>query len=470
MLIRRDKNTKFPIRKVIVKKEKHYLIVMFWLIVSITCVFYCYSLFPKVWSSVISDLDYHKDVAEKKYASKNFSISKKEMAKFKSLYFKFDREEIHHEFTNPAAVQLEFSTLKIETSWRKFEYFLMVFYFVFFFSFSAIFSKWLKFFEIAISDHLFQAIGKLCPKSLQAILERLTKFVNILCMSKKSYWLIFSLGIVGFILFNVIRLLLVHYGVFADVSNFYKIFSGMILCSTIIFIFLPFVNQRSTNEMLASRRYVFLKFASIAVISFMPIAIIEKGSQIVKLGLFPNPRYKKKELKSWHQTSLTPGLYRHINSKQFFYVNEAKQLRSRDNIATKNLILANGFGENEFRYMSRMTAKVYFEDRALHQIKSGKLLDALDLLELGCKYAIFSVLRNPSEKPNIRLFKLYFGLCHKNKLKHHLAKLRTQINQKKLRPVLQPSPQKWMRSKAWCFKNRWHSRREYNKHKLTSLS
>lgn len=270
----------------------------------------------------------------------------------------------------------------------------------------------------------------------------------------------------AFFLFAATKLFLHHHGT-------YKIpdFDKLLLAATTIAMFLSIVPFRPQQALRNSRRE-FLKYGSVALISAFSPTVMEKLFQSISVGHFSRPRYRTKHLSQWQKISISAGLYRHIKSDSFYYVNDLSFVRSSSKINDTHLVKAHFLDLNysDFPHISKLTASTFFEDYSLKLMQRGKLQDALQCLEIGCNYETYRIRNHNEQKPNIRLFKLYGGLCHKHKVKHNLSKLRKEIcHDKFLSDLLQPPPQRWLMTRAWWFKRRWSTKKQYNKVKLTEI-
>lgn len=410
-----------------------------------------------------ADIEYHQRPDFQNDHIDIFTKSKNEVAKVKNLYLQDERRALHIKFLKETAIHFELVGFEIHVSWRNVEYVLMLLYLVFFIS-PAI--KALSLVGYVKTEMDFQRADRFFSKPVSTMFEYINDLANLIRNKNGINQAIFIFCIISFFVFNALRLLLIHYGVYADSSRLYRKITWIVSSATIFSMAFLFVMPDSQTDLSTmGRRRVIMQITGLLFASIIPVKLMEKAPHFVSVGLVLNPRYRKKSGVFWHAVSLRPGLYRNVKSKKLYFVNHSKMLRAHDKIEQKNLEPVHGIHEGEFENFSRLTADLYFEDQALHLLNSGKLTDALALLELGCKYQIYSVLNN--NKPNIRLFKLYFGLCCKYRRQGHLKFLKEEIKRHKLEPSLQPFPQKWLLSKAWCFKSRWYRRVEYNNHKLT---
>lgn len=273
------------------------------------------------------------------------------------------------------------------------------------------------------------------------------------------------LSVGAFVLFAGSILFLHHHG--APRIQYLDNILLAITTATMIVAIIPYPKQSAP---IISRRN-FIKLSSISLIAAFTPTLLEKLFQSISIKHFPNPRYRDNHAVKWKNISLNAGLYKHKKSKKIYYVNELGLIRSYSKINEANLdrIHSLNLNHSDFPYISKLISATFFEDWSIKLLQRDKLYDALNCLEVGCRYQIYRIKNKNETNPNIRIFKLYVGLCYKNKIKHNLENLRKEITQDKIVfSILQPQPQHWLMLKAWSFKQRWLRRVSYNKNKLTT--
>jgi hypothetical protein len=270
-----------------------------------------------------------------------------------------------------------------------------------------------------------------------------------------------------FILFASAQLILHHHGA-------YRIHSveKLLLALTSAAMFFSFFPVRQQNILVYNRRKFITQMGSVALLSALSPTLIEKFFQSISIKHFSRPRYKTTHTKQWQPISVSTGLYQHKKSKSIYYVNEHGSVRCNSKINELHLdkIHALDLNNSSFPHISKLTASVFFENWSLKLLQKKKLADALQCLEIGCKYEIYRIRELNEQTPNIRIFKLYAGLCYKYKIKHNLSQLRNEVNHdKSLSSLLQPSTQRFLKTRAWWFKRRWFTKTQYNKTALTEI-
>jgi hypothetical protein len=348
-------------------------------------------------------------------------------------------------------------TIPIPLSWHLFEIAILL---LFLFSFTLQTSLLLGYLKLnptvdALNPFISNLLKKI-PPSIHFILTnlRITESLSL------------TISAVTFTLFFSTKLFLHHHGTL-NISNL----DTLLLAATSIAMFLS-LRPAQTLSMPHHNRREFLKFSSLSLLTALTPFALEKLCQSISVKHFAQPRHRNKHTTLWHKVSISAGLYRHRKNKKIYYVNEHGFIRSLNNMKEDNLIKIHPLALNysDFHLISKLTSSVFFEDWSLKLLQKGKLLDSLQCLELGCKYEIYRIREQHEQKPNIRLFKLYSGLCHKHEVKHNLSLLKKEITHDKLLSnLLLPPPQQWLMTRAWCFKRRWSTRKLYNKVKLTQV-
>jgi hypothetical protein len=308
---------------------------------------------------------------------------------------------------------------------------------------------------------------------ISSILENKYLFIFLKdTLTIKADRFLFPALVVFYVLFLFGHFILHHHGAHPGTSNTQRVLFNLIMAIipiAILFSVIPFATQiQSTN----GRRKFLIQTSSIALFSispFLPTAT-EKLFQSLIVKHIPRPRYKTKHAVLWHKIAVNPGLYRHSKSNNYYYVNDDNMIKSSSPIKAAHLIKVKSLAltEADFAYIPKHTASIFFENWALKLYKKGRILDALNCLEIGCKFEIYRIRTQQNNNPNIRLLKLYAGLCRRTNTKHKLSQLRKEIiNDNLLGPLLQPPPQRWLFVRAFSFKQRWVHRKKYNGLPLT---
>jgi hypothetical protein len=188
------------------------------------------------------------------------------------------------------------------------------------------------------------------------------------------------------------------------------------------------------------------------------------GSALASLatrGHFSNPRYRRRKRKARILVTLPHGLYRNPKTGKIFYVDLDGRLSCRDPIKTERLIRISSITEANFPHLTQLAAKICFEKQALSALKKGQLRDSIPWLELGARYELYRRTLRAKHKINVRVVKLFAGLCYRHRMKGRIPQFRRQIAAANLIGVFQPSPQNWL-GKASDFKYRWRYRKSYD--------
>lgn len=382
---------------------------------------------------------------------------------------KYIQDTIYSKFHIPIATSINIPrtefTIPIPVSWHSFECLIFLFFLLYF----------------LLADHLASHLVKWSSilKKLDLLLLTIlrNKWISTPAKVFGTTWInrtLFPVTLISFALFSIAVLTLRHHGGYISTRYFEKLFVDTMLAIIPAVILLSTTSRFPQTTFTAGRRKFLAQSSSIIFLAAAAASakILEKTIQSIYLGNISHPRYRTSPRIMWHKISASQGLYQHIKSRKYYYVNNNGQVRSSCKINEMHLIKANisELHDSDFVRIPKFTSSVFFEEWSLMLLKKGQILDALNCLENGCKYEIFRIRTLNEQHPNIRVFKLYAGLCRKHKLMHHLFSLRREItHDKNLIDLLQPSPQRWLMTRASCFRQRWLFRKQYNKHPLTSI-
>jgi hypothetical protein len=182
-------------------------------------------------------------------------------------------------------------------------------------------------------------------------------------------------------------------------------------------------------------------------------------------GRLANPRYRRKKRPQRISVNLPNGLYRNPKSRKILYVDPNGKISCYGPIDAGRLIRVSNFTEANFPDLNPLAGKTCFEKQGLSALRKGQLADAIAWLELGINYEIFRRFQVPHHKINMRVVKLFAGLCYRHRIRGKIPVIRRKLLAANMVDLFQPSPEQWL-GKASNFKHRWLSREKYDGTKL----
>jgi len=444
-------------------KGSYVLFVLFLLSIGLTS-FYIYKFSSLSFAVLRADVAYQEKINVSAELHR-FKFTKHEaVLDFKRSYLSWVRADISQRFERENAFEYTVRDIKLSISWQAYEMVLAVIY-ILVWTFLLLKQMGASALVSTIDAVALQAIQEPWLKSAKAIWGFFKVKVDLFCLWRFFPHAVMIILAVLFFIFCILRQILfsyrltidipIWYGFFLDISVFFTVILGSICSLTLL---------KGVSSYSDARRSTLMRIGGGALTIGIGALVATRLPKLKKFGHIPSPRFKTKKIGRVWKVNLSTGLYRHSKSKNFYYVDRENMLRSDGLVNAIHLKPESTISQSDFEFLPILTANSYFEHHAFHLFEKRKYMDALGTLEMGCRYQLYRLQKSDGFAPNTRIFKLYFGLCRKYRLRHHTDRVRDEINELQLRSILAPGNQRWMFSRAWCFKQRWFSRTKYNKH------
>jgi hypothetical protein len=181
---------------------------------------------------------------------------------------------------------------------------------------------------------------------------------------------------------------------------------------------------------------------------------------LVETGHFSKPRFRTGKRPQRQVATLAHGLYRNPKSGTILYIDEDGSVACRQPIKTHRLIRVSSITEADFPKISYLAAKILFEKQALSALKKQKVTDAVAWLDLGVRYQIYRRDKDHKFSINVRVVKLFAGLCYRYKVKGHVPAIRRKLIERGMVGVFEPINEGWL-THPGDFKKRWLIRSTY---------
>jgi hypothetical protein len=193
-------------------------------------------------------------------------------------------------------------------------------------------------------------------------------------------------------------------------------------------------------------------------------ALFPTGGQalapLVEAGHFSKPRFRTRKRPQRQVATLAHGVYRNPKSGTILYIDEKGNVACRQAINTHRLIRVSNLTEADFPKISHLAAKILFEKQALSALEKQKTTDAVAWLDLGVRYQIYRRGKDRKFSINMRVVKLFAGLCYRHKVKGHIPAIRRKLVEQGMLAAFQPATEGWL-THPGDFKKRWQIRRTY---------
>ncbi len=452
-------------KSVLLAKSNYILFVLFVISIGFTS-FYVYKFSLLSFSALRADIAYQRridGVAE----FIQFKFTKhKPLIEIKKSYLYWVKKDINERFEQESSVEFSIQNIKISLSWQVYEISLAVIFLVFW-SLLLLRQVGVSTLASAIDAVTLQAIEGADSKSIKVAWNLVKAKIDLFFKWRFSLHAIVVVSIALFLIFCIVRQVLFSYRLTANIPFWYQGFLDVsVLLTAVLGAMCCITLSKDVGSHSKTRRSAMFTFAGVALVIGIGSLASTRLPKFMKFGHISSPRFRIKKHSFVWKINLSNGLYRHSKSKKFYYVDQQHMLRSHGLVEAMYLKPVSIIPQTEFEFVPLLTANSYFERQALYFLEKRKYMDALSVLELGCRYQLYRMQQPNRFVPNIRIFKLYFGLCRKYKLQHHLDLVRNEIIKLKFQPILAPRNERWMFSRAWCFKQRWFSRETYDHHPI----
>lgn len=446
-------------------KGSYVLAVLFLVSIGLTF-FYVYKFSLLSFSALKADIAYQHRIDGSADLDKLKFTKYEPVIELKKSYLSWVKADIIQRYERESSVEFSFKDIKLNLSWQAYEILLAVLYFFVWFLLllkqmgaNALMST--------IDAAALQAIQGPRLKSIKEKWDFFKAKIDLFCMWKYFSHTVMVVSATLFFVFCVVRQVLFSYRLTADIPIWYRDFLDVSVLLTVVLGAVCCITlSKGISSYSNARRSAMFSVAGVALVIGIGSLATTRLPKLVKFGHISSPRYRAKKHNRVWKMGLSHGLYRHSKSKKFYYVDQQNMLRSHGLVNAMHLEPVPTISQAEFGFVPMLTANSYFERHALYFLEKRKYMDALSVLEMGCRYQLYRMRQFDETAPNIRIFKLYFGLCRKYRLRHHLDGVRNEIIRLQLRSILAPRNERWMLSRAWCFKQRWFSRKMYNHHPI----